>query len=64
MLYGYKENHLNIYIQLVFFFVLDVTKNVTFMAPARQLRDQAGQRGLHLVRHGSNKELEFEAGCF
>lgn len=42
MLYGYKENHLNIYIQLVFFFVLDVTKNVTFMAPARQLRDQWG----------------------
>lgn len=42
MLYEYKENQLNIYIQLVFFSVSDVTKNITFMAPARQLRDQWG----------------------
>lgn len=32
MLCGYKENQPNIYIQLVFFFVLDVTKNITFVA--------------------------------
>lgn len=32
MLYRYKESQLNIYIPLVFFFVLDVTKNITFMA--------------------------------
>ncbi len=32
MLYGYKENQLNVDIQLVFFSVSDVTKNITFMA--------------------------------
>ena len=32
MLYGYKENQRNVDIQVVFFFVLDVTKNITFMA--------------------------------
>lgn len=31
MLYRYKENHLDIYIQLAFFFVLDVTKTITFV---------------------------------
>lgn len=37
MLYGYKEKQLNIYIQLFFFFVLDVTINVTFVAPVRKV---------------------------
>lgn len=36
MLYGYKENHLNVDIQVVFFFVLDVTKIITFVAPAQK----------------------------
>lgn len=36
MLYGYKENQLNVDIQLVFFFALDVTKNITFLAPVQK----------------------------